>query len=173
MARTFSRKRSVSWAIGPGASDVAIAASGKSIWTISITGTGTALERTIVRIRGACHCTLKTAAALGDGFLVGLGIGLVTEQALVAGITAVPGPLTDADWDGWMWHSVTDVRAITATIADGANAVSASARVDVDTKAMRKWHEDSVAVIGVIEVVESGAASMDFNSFTRMLLKQG
>jgi len=38
---------------------------------------------------------------------------------------------------------------------------------------MRKWNEDSMAVVGMLEVTELGTASMELQVRTRMLLKQG
>jgi len=172
--RAFSgaRKRPVTWGVGSAASSMTNAATGKKIWTTSITSVGAALERTIVRLRGSFICQLSLATAALDGFEIGLGIGLVTEQALTAGLTAVPGPLTDTDWDGWMWHQVGHVIAATATIADGVNGPGSTWRGEIDSKAMRKWDEDAMAVVGVIEVTELGTASVEFHAHTRMLLKQ-
>jgi len=175
MARTFqrARRRSVAWAHGPSAADLNLTSSTKVAWTGAIVGTAAALKRTIVRIRGGGQVILTSGTAIGDGFLIGLGIGLVTEQALTAGVASIPGPLTDIDWDGWMWHTVLDVRLVTATLSDGVNAAMASARFEVDTKAMRKWDEGAMAVVGVMEGIESGAGTVDMSCDTRMLLKQG
>jgi len=175
MARQFARssKRTVSWAQGVVGTDLSLSATGKQLWTTAIGSVGAALKRTIVRTRGAAIVTLKTATAGGDGFTIGLGIGLVTLQAHTAGVTSVPGPLTDTDWDGWLYHAVGHVFATTATIADGVNAAGAVARFDIDSKAMRKFDEDADILIGVIEVTEHGTATAEFQANTRILLKQG
>jgi len=169
----FARKRSVAWAVGPSGVDHVISADGKTKWSSSVLSIGAALERTIVRMRGGGLIHLNAATAVGDGFFVGLGIGLVTLQADTAGAASIPGPISDMDWDGWMWHKFCSIAAITATIADGVNASSAALHFDVDTKAMRKWNEDSMAVVGMLEVTELGTASMELQVRTRMLLKQG
>ena len=168
-----ARKWSVAWAVGPFDVDGSTGATGKTLWSGSITSVGAALERTIVRMRGGGAFNLISATAAGDGFRVGLGIGLVTLQAQVAGAALIPGPLTDMDWDGWMWHRMFTVQMLTATFADGVNAISAAFHYEIDTKAMRKWHEDSVAIVGMTEVTELGTATMNHNANTRMLLKQG
>ena len=82
----------------------------------------------------------------------------------------MPTPFTEADWDGWLWHEFFDVRALTATIADGVNAFSAVSRVVIDSKAMRKGWDDKVTLVGVTEVVEGGTASMELHGNTRCLV---
>ena len=168
-----ARKRSVAWSVGPGEVDGSGGATGKFLWSQFIVGIGTALERTIVRIRGGGAFNLLSGTAAGDGFRVALGIGLVTVQAQAAGAALIPGPLTDADWDGWMWHRLFTVQVLTATFSDGVNAVSSAYHYEIDTKAMRKWHEDSVVIVGMSEVVELGASTFNHNATSRMLLKQG
>ena len=81
---------------------------------------------------------LLTAAAAGDGFFGAVGIGIVTNQAFVAGVTSMPEPFDEVNWDGWMWHFFFDIRSVTATIGDGVNAASVSQLLTIDSKAMRK-----------------------------------
>ena len=164
------QRRPVSWAVGPQDAGGTISTSGKTIWSSSISES-VADEKTIVRIRGGGRILLKTAAAAGDGFLVALGICVAESVAATLGVTALPGPLTDSDWDGWMWHKVLFCQSVTATIADGVNASSASVQYDIDSKAMRKWDQGAQLVIGMIETTELGTASMEHNASSRMLLK--
>jgi len=166
------RRRPVTWAVGPTIVQQAISATGKLLWTTSITGAGEALERTVMRIRGGGLIHLLTATAAGDGFSFGLGIGLVSEQAQATGPGAIPGPLTDRDWDGWIWHMQGSIVAVTATISDGVNAVSVARHFDIDSKAMRKWDSDADAIVGVLEVTELGTATAEIQASTRLLLKQ-
>ena len=170
-ARGFSggRRRPMSWVFGPLALNVAISADGKTQWTTAISSTEA--EQTIVRYRGGGAFNLLTAAAAGDGFTVGLGVAVFTIQAEVAGAASVPGPLTDTDWDGWLWHQVFVVQAITATISDGVNAMAASHQFEIDSKAMRKWDGGAEVIGGVLEVIEHGTATAEFNAHGRMLIK--
>ena len=168
-SRSTSR-RSVTWGLGATAADENVSATGKTIWTQgAVSGVS---ETMIVRTRGYWEGVLKAATAAGDGFIIGLGLAVVTSEAFAVGVTVVPGPLTDNDWDGWFWHHVTGLRASTATIADGVNAVGAFVRVDIDSKAMRKIDVGEV-VMGIVEVIESGTATMEFNADTRQLIKLG
>jgi len=171
-AFTAGRRRPVTWAQGPSATNVAISATGKTLFSVNITGAGEALERTIMRMRGGGIIGLLSATAAGDGFQFGIGIGLVSEQALTAGAGSIPGPLTDRDWDGWIWHKMGTIRAVTATIADGVNAVVSQWQFDIDSKAMRKWDSDADAIVGMLEVTEKGTATAELDADTRLLLKQ-
>ena len=129
-------------------------------------------KATIVRIRGIARVHQTVGSAVGAGFKGALGIGIVTAQAFAAGVTSIPGPITDSFWDGWMWHSFFDVRVVTATIADGANAASVSYVVPIDSKAMRKWDGSSENVlVGVMELIEQTTAVMELEADTRVLIK--
>ena len=169
--RRSGTKRSTSWANGAAAADVAITATGKGLWTTGVV-LSAALKVTIVRTRGLANILLTSATAAGDGFHGALGLALVPTTAFVAGSAAIPGPFTEEDWDGWLWHSYFDVRAITATIADGVNAALVSQRMEIDSKAMRIFDED-MTLVGMFEVVESGTAVAELHASTRLLVKLG
>ena len=162
--------RTTSWSIGPQERDGTLATTAKEAWA---TGVVTSANKiTIVRMRGHVQSFLTTAAAAGDGFSGAWGIGLVTAAAFAVGITAMPGPITESDWDGWLWHSFFDLHVITTTLADGVNAGGVFALAVIDSKAMRKFDEDMV-VFGATEVVERGTAAIETNADTRMLVKLG
>ena len=60
---------------------------------------------TLVRTRGQLFATLAVSSAAGDGYTGVWGIGKVTAAAFAAGLTAIPTPITEADWDGWLYWS--------------------------------------------------------------------
>ena len=97
-------------------------------------------------------------------------MGIVTADAFAIGITAVPVPLSDKEWEGWLYHRIFDLHTVTATIADGVNAYAIAQRFEVDSKAMRKVGVNEV-LFAVFEVVESNASQIDVFFDTRMLLK--
>ena len=165
-----SRKRKTAWGVGPQEVDRTLTSSTSVLWSAGIVLSSAAPEATIVRIRGIMTATLEVVGAIGDGFFGAIGMGLVTSAAFAAGVGSVPTPITEEDWDGWMFHSYFDVRAVTATIADGVNAVGVVARIPIDTKAMRIFREE-MTLVGVTEVVESGAANVEMQGQTRVLLK--
>ena len=166
--RKTSVRRKTSWAFGPNDVDTAVTTSQTTLWTTSVS-LGVP-EVTIIRIRGMANFYLTSATAVGDGFAGALGIGLVTDEAITAGVASVPTPISDDDWDGWMFHTFFDSRAVTATIADGVNAAAAVVRIPIDSKAMRIWN-DSLRFFGVWQFVESGTAVGEATAQTRALVK--
>ena len=117
------------------------------------------------------HVVLLTAAAAGDGFFGATGIYMMTEDAFAIGGTAALDPIDDANSDMWIWHSFWDVRAITTTISDGVNAVAASQRIVIDSKAMRKGFDPERVMVMITQVIESGTATAEMNAETRQLFK--
>ena len=162
-------RRMTGWGFGPSAVDLFLTASAKVLWS---TGVVLSVEEkaTLVRLRGLVTFTLESFGSLGDGFFGAVGFALVTDQAFAIGTTAVPGPLAEVDWDGWLFHSFFDVRSVTATEADGFNAVGCVFRMPIDSKAMRIW-EDGMTLVGVIEAQESGTATAEVQGETRTLVK--
>jgi len=89
---------------------------------------------TVLRSRG--HILVKgTPDATSDSGVVGLGIIVVGDAAAVVGGASVPGPLTDGSGP-WIWHAIVPLAAGQAALA--GDDIGSFARVDVDSKAMRK-----------------------------------
>jgi len=126
---------------------------------------------TLVRIRGQFTVCITATTTIGDGFQrFGLGICIVSENAFGVGATAIPAPLTDVGWDGWMWHYLGGQLRGFSTTELGVAPMEA-VRVEIDTKAMRKIKESDI-VVGVIELgSEVGASTLEFAAETRMLFK--
>ena len=126
-------------------------------------------EVTIVRTRGELTIGLSAATAALDGFSGAVGIGIVTTQAFNVGVTALPLPISDAEWDGWMWHQYFNVFAQSASpgfATDGGTF----ARYQVDSKAMRRL-EDEMTLVAVIEGTEVGTSTMNARFDSRILVK--
>jgi len=166
--RGRSPRRLTDWTFGPEEVDRTVTANGQQLWSAGTENVGDRV--TLVRLRGLLSLTLLTADAAGSGFFGACGVALVTAQAFAVGATAVPGPLSEVDWDGWLWHSFWDLRTVTATRADGVNSSGAAMRIEIDSKAMRKWEENMV-LIGVNEAVESINAVVEIQARTRALVK--
>ena len=176
MARNIQRggshargpRRVVDWGLGPCNQNDSITSTGKHLWT---QGISPSQNLTLIRTRGFVQVVLLSVGAAGDGFLGAHGICMVTEDAFAAGQASIPDPFSDSNSDIWLWHSIFDVRAITATIADGVNAYSCVSKIEVDSKAMRKNFDPEMVIVGITGVQESGTATAEINADTRMLFK--
>ena len=131
---------------------------------------------TVVRQRGMLTAWIVSATGAGDGFSGAFGIGVATADAIAAGAASVPTPITEQDWDGWMyWHaiSVKSAGVIDGTAAndgDSINAIVAAQRLEIDIKAMRKLDENQ-ALYGALEVTEVGTSILHWQMDSRVLFK--
>ena len=169
--------RLTDWGLGPGGEANTTVTSS----SIQIIGSGIATvagKVTIIRIRGEFSMALAAATAGANGFACAFGIGIVTAPAFAIGATAVPGPLDEADWDGWMYHrffALLANEALTGGISTDLSNVGAqvaSIRVEVDSKAMRKLDEEE-RLAAIIQTTEIGTATANFMFDSRVLAKLG
>ena len=161
-------RRKSSWEEGPGGSAAVAVASSTSV----IIGLGAQLLQdgtTLVRTRGLLHAWLVSVSAANEGFRGAFGIGIVRDQAFAVGVTAVPTPITDQGWDGWLFWMPFFIEA-PATMATFGNAGSAVVDMPIDTKAMRKLDLGDT-IYGVLEVTENGTAVANVHFDSRVLLK--
>ena len=161
-------RRLTSWLVGPGSSVVTAFSSSST----SILGSGalaTVDGLTVVRLRGSILAVLNSATAAGDGFHCALGVGVCTADAFAVGVTALPAPIDEVDWDGWMYHRFFDVNVGDKTAGD-VNWNSATFREEVDSKAMRKLPENMV-LFASLQAVEDTTASMLVYFDSRVLVK--
>ena len=160
-------RRNTDWGFGVDMVNQIITTSTKILGTTSLT---IGEQATLVRMRGHLHLICEVSGGVDNGFNGAAGIALVNSDAFAQGINSIPGPQTDSNWDSWIWHSFFDVRTITATIADGVNAGVAHQRIEIDSKAMRKWDPAETLVL-MVEAVENGTATLRINCDSRLLLK--
>ena len=177
-SRTFPRrqfrtstKRGTVWDAGPSASGQTVTAAGTNvIWSTGIAPTADGL--TIVRIRGQLQLMLRAAAAVTDRCDLAIGIGMVSDQAFASVATAIPGPFDEVSWPGWMYHQFASI-APSQTDAGGVllGRDAGHFRVDIDTKAMRKF-PIGLVIFGAIEMgFETGSVTVGIHARTRMLAK--
>ena len=160
-----SKRRRVSWSKGPGGIATIVSASGSQL--LSVVSQANLDDLTITRLRGSIEVGLVTASAGGEGYTWAVGVANVTENAFGIGITAVPTPLTDINWDGWLYHVQGNLISRDATPLDEANLL---VHIEVDSKAMRKTHNTD-GVIAVAEFAEVGTATMRLSMVSRILDK--
>ena len=118
---------------------------------------------TVARIRGEFLGFNSAVAAVTDAFRFAAGICKVSENAFGAGGSAIPDPLADISWDGWMWHTTGWLGGL---ILEGAGL----ARVEIDSKSMRKLPETDLLVGMVSTDSEAGTVTAQFKLITRMLV---
>ena len=171
--RSAPQRRRTGWNDGPGGTAPAsISVAGATILGAGVVALQDGL--TVARIRGELAIHLSLATASGDGFAGAVAIGgPVSQNAFIdIGVTAVPHPVADADWEGWLWHRFFSVKspvAFSAGAAQNGSDIASSLRVEVDSKAMRKFGEDE-AIFAIVEVAEAGTATVNVAFNSRMLI---
>ncbi len=155
-------RRSTQW-LGS-ADDTAVTALGSNVTLLDQTF-AFGEPGTIVRTRGTLFVRPSVNTANATGFGV-LGMAVVTDAAAAIGVTAIPAPSGASDDDAWfLWTPfATDVRFDTGI----GFAMDTLTVFQFDSKAMRKVHDGSTAVV-VLE--NDTTVSMDFVILFRMLIK--
>ena len=171
-ARTFVRapRRQNLWSNILTDFATAALASGKTGGGLGGGGTGLAVAEsiTLVRTRGQLMVHFDPTTA-NDVVRVGFGLGIFSNDAFGIGITAVPGPLTDAGWD-WVYHKLFMMGPVfSATETD--NSINQNVMFEIDSKAMRKMKDNqTLGWVGEMQVV-SGGGTIDFSATARHLFK--
>ena len=166
-----SSRRKTGWSAGPSETGTSLTAAATLLWATASVPTSDGL--TIVRTRGEFSAFISSATTALDGFVeYAVGIGLVTAQALAIGVTAVPSPLGEIGWEGWLWHHTGAALIQPQSTESNPIPMGPSAiRGEIDSKAMRKVGAN-MRVIGVFEVgAEVGTAVVEFSANTRLLSK--
>ena len=160
--RFGTTRRKTSWAVGPGGTSLLSIAAPQT----SVVGSGaTSLEDglTVVRLRGELLLRLQTPTT--DGFTGAFGIALCTAAAFAVGITALQKPISDEDWDGWLYHQYFAING------EAAGDLDTVVRTVVDSKAMRKLPQDMVVFSAIQTSIETGTATLQVFFNSRMLVK--
>ncbi len=112
---------------------------------------------TVVRERG--DLLVFSDQEAGDENQIGaIGFAVVSEVAAAAGAASIPGPHTNADWDGWyVWAAITGRYEFSSAAGFEGNF---GQRITIDSKAMRKIEDNMSLVI----MIENGSATHGFNT---------
>ena len=103
------------------------------------------IAETIRRTIGHLSISSDQEAAL-ETPIAAMGMIVVSDAAAAIGITAIPGPLTDASDDGWfVWQS--------AVVTQGANTSRESRVFPFDSRGMRRIEQGFQVAV----VLETGA----------------
>ena len=127
-----------------------------------ISSTSFAAPATVVRNRGMV--AIKPSSYTADVSPVGaVGMGIVSQEALAVGVSAIPTPFSDADWGGWlMWRSFAyHFESITQ-----AGVLLGTWNMEIDSKAMRKVEPNEALVF----IAESQSGAFSIAETVRLLL---
>jgi len=123
---------------------------------------------TLIRSRGQGAVHFDSVNS-GDTVQVGIGLGIYTDDAFGIGATAMPGPLTDADWD-WVYYK-TLMFGPAHVAAETPDSILWNFWFEIDSKAMRKMKANQVLAWIVEGVVISGGGNFDIGLSCRHLFK--
>jgi len=158
-------RQTTEWIEGPGGgTSQAISAAGEIILGNGISPN---LAFTLRRLRGEILYTLTSVAAATDEVRMTSGIAVVSADAFVLGITAMPDPLEDAGYP-WVWWDTVNFNPEIAA-PEGVDGVGSVRRV-VDSKAMRKMKPDETLAWIVEFSGESGTVVAAAMASSRMLV---
>jgi len=161
-----SSRRSSQWSAGSRVSTLqSVTAAGKTTWDVGQVSTASS---TVIRIRGHFTAQLSVVTTAHDGYSVcGIGIGVVSDDAFQIGSSAMPGPISDSNWD---WMFVNYFSLVGESVTESFQGLGAI-RIPIDSKAMRKLKPNQV-VFGMLETSnEVGAATIQLQAMTRMFIK--
>ncbi len=121
---------------------------------------------TVVRTRGEFLVVSDQKAAGIENVGAGLGVAVVSDQALAIGVTAVPTPMTDRGSD--LWFLFIEIMSVINTGATAVETHQAFSR-SFDSKAMRKVEEGQDLAFSIeTSAISSGAI---IQKAGRMLVK--
>ncbi len=166
---TRSVRRPVTWGLGPFGAFGAISASSS---VVAPTLAQLVSDQTVIRIRGELLVYITTpGGAAAEGFRWAFGMGIINENAGGIGVTAMPTPITDIAWDGWMLYETGTILTPGTTTIDIEGSVCTAQRVPLDSKAMRKANATDI-ITAVLQVTETGdGTSMNAALQSRVLFK--
>ncbi len=126
------------------------------------------LPATILRVRGMVNLTIDNESVEPVDTFVALGLAIVSTDAATLGATAMPDPAGDADfpWLWWMDVPLT-MHEMLAAVPQSITQIG-SARVLVDSKAMRKV-KPAQSLIWVLSHPDAIQVDIDI-ALTRVLI---
>ncbi len=143
-----------------------LAAGGTAV-LLNVTSAGLLAKRpwTAVRARGHWFIVTDQNAAREDQGC-GLGMIIVSDDAVAIGITAIPTPITQAGSDGWFMYE-------TMMAAQGAGSTDNALGVgkNYDSKAMRRVEEGFQLVVVAESMAAGLTGGLEIRHIGRILIK--
>ncbi len=149
--RAIQPKRSgTNWARGVFAGTPTTLAAGTKSLVASVTLSNAGIGETVRRTRGVFSIT-SDQNSVQEQQVGAFGFIVVTDTALGVGITAIPGPATDRNDDGWfVWESFCQISGATAGGTISLLQPAIPQVYHFDSKAMRRV-EEGYSIAGVVE----------------------
>ena len=167
---TRGPKRSTDWQLGSFPVGGTVIAAATKVLAIRFTAAtlATIAPGTIVRVRGMVNVYSDQQAAT-EHQVGAFGMGLVNEVAGALGVTGLPGPSTDALWDGWFVHQFITQRFNFGD--DTGLQPHMGTQYVIDSKSMRKFESDESLVFMVENT--SSTQGFEIQAGFRILVKAG
>ncbi len=162
-------RRQTEWGIFAGSTAVQGIGTSAKVVLASFSSTDLAglIPGTIVRTRGVVHVSAQSSAS--SAVLMGaFGFALVNDVAEALGITALPGPFTNQNFDWFYWQPFASRQLVGTNI--GFDSLAGKDFI-IDSKAMRKLGNGDSLIMMVENA--SGANAIDVAFSARLLVKAG
>ncbi len=148
--RTVARRQPTIWSRVVSVGFTTIGVSTKTLFTTSILN-NPGIGETVRRTRGAI-CVISDQFAEPEAQFGALGMVVVSDIAIVAGAASIPGPVTEAQDDGWyVWQPFLAGNASNGVNPDHKNPQQ---YFEWDSKAMRRIEEG----FGVAVMIENASS---------------
>ena len=143
-----SSRRQTQWLASADATGVTTLAGAAKILDQSLTAAElTLLPFTVVRVRGLIYVQSDQVAADEQQF-GGVGMAVVSDLAIAAGVASIPDPITNEDSDLWFMHRFFSYGMLIGSGAGTGVPTPNGTTFEFDSKAMRKVEEGSdIAVV--------------------------
>jgi len=109
---------------------------------------------TIVRVRGWWHLRSDQLAGT-ESYMAGIGMAVVSDQALAIGVTAVPTPFTDKASDLWFLH---DIMSGQFAVSSAIGILEVGRGKELESRAMRKVEEGQDVALSIETASTSNGA---------------
>ena len=154
-------KRLVSWVGSANQGYVACGAGAKIIHqSFPLDASVFAPDATIVRTRGMYSIRPQVYTAQVD-IIGAFGMGIVSDESFAIGASAMPGPWSNPEWEGWfVWESFAFRYEESSGSLD--NTFPASFQMPFDSKAMRKMGSGQTMVVIVQSQSAANTSSINF-----------
>ncbi len=125
---------------------------------------------TILRIRGYVSAIFDESSQVGDKMTVTFALGMVSTDAKDVGATALPDPGGEPEYP-WLWWGQLRLDSFSTNGLPSASWGPAAQRMEVDSRAMRRF-KPRESLVWVVERADAGGAPVTIitTGSTRVLI---